>query len=268
MLLNQARCDYLTLTTYHNGEQMLASISDLYPTKFGRELKAGGYTGTQWDGLFYGVGKQRSRAHFIMRASGEESQTILFRTRDLELNCTRIDLQITVWVPQKYSARKLYDILVSDDIEWPGRRLKPTIIESGDNLDTVYIGSRTSDRFCRVYVKPDSKGNPAYLRFEMELKGNIAVEARRAICEGYGTSKTILRSELDRLPFGSSRALGAFSAALGVKGHKIKPEAVLGRNRTLDWLETQVEPAVLRMLNSHEHGERMRSILSRWISHY
>lgn len=265
MLLNMARCDYLTLTTYHNGEGLLSSISELYPKQYGKDVKIKGYKGTQWDGLFYGVGKQRNKAHFMLRASGEGAETILFRTRDLSVKCTRIDLQITVWLPQNYQSRKLYDILESPDVEWPGRRLTPHIIQSGDGLDTIYVGSRTSERFTRIYTKPDMSGEAAYLRFEVEFKGNLAHEARRAITEQYGTTKSILRFELERLPYMASRALRAFSSVLGDSTHKIKPEFVLGQNKTLDWLEKQVEPAVMRMMNSHEHGDRMRNILVRWL---
>jgi hypothetical protein len=202
----------------------------------------------------------------MLRASGDCANTILYRTAKIEANCTRIDLQITIWLPTNYQARKLYDILTSIDVDWPGRRLTPHLIESGDGLDTIYVGSRTSDRFGRIYVKPDGEGRPAYLRFEMELKNGIAREARRAITENYGTKKNILRAELDRLPFAASRALRAFSDVLGANSHKIKPEIVLGQNKTLDWLENQVEPAVIRLLHSHEDGDRMRAIINRWLA--
>lgn len=266
MLLNQARCDYLTLTTFVNHDQLLQSIADLYPINHAKEAKMGGYTGHQWEGLFFGVGKQRRKAHTMLRASGEGSETIFWRTRLVITRCTRLDLQITTYLPKVYNARTTYDTLSSLDVDWPGRRLTPHLIQSGDGFDTIYIGSRTSDRFGRIYVKADHKGRPAYLRFEMELKGSIAQSARDAIAEQRATAKTILKAELDRLPFAASRALRTFSDLLGSDSTKIRPENVVARNSTLDWLENQVEPAVLRMLASHEHGDRMRAILNRWVS--
>lgn len=265
MQINVARCDYLTLTTYDKSAELMSCFADLYPKIFGKEIKTGGYQGHQWDGLFFGVGKQRRKAHFMMRASGEGSETILWRTAELDVRCTRIDLQITIWLPPKYEARKLYDILESIDTVWPGRKLVPELRQSGDGLDTVYIGSRTSDRFARVYIKPDHKGNPCYLRFEMEFKGSMAVAVRDALVEKRASTKNILRSELNRLPFTASRSLRAFSDVLGDVGTRIRPETVYSENSTLDWIERQVEPSVLRLLHSHEHGDRMRKILYRWV---
>jgi len=267
MLLNVPRCDYLTLTTFKNGEEMLASISDLYLPENGKEAKEQGYTGIRWDGLFYGIGKQRRQAHYIMRASGENSQTVLSRTANIDLSCTRIDLQVTIWLPVKYDARKLYDVLTSTDTVWPGRWLIASIIQSGDGLDTIYVGSRTSDRFVRIYVKPDSTGVAAYLRFEIEMKNSVATKAREMITANYTQIKPILLAELNRLPVASSRALSAFHAVLGYDTVKIKPERVHGQNKTIDWINTQVEPAVIRLLLSHEDGDRMLAILERWLAH-
>lgn len=264
MVVNSARCDYLTLTSFSKHDELMASFADLYPRELGKETKIQGYTGTMWDGVFLGSGRQRKRAHFMLRASGEVSDVILYRTADIDVKCTRLDLQITIWIPNKYDARKLYDTLASIDTPWDGRRLTPHIIQSGDGLDTVYIGSRTSDRFCRVYVKPNAKGEASYLRFEMEFKGIIAQKVRDALTKGIANPKSILRAELNRLPFMASRALRAFDSVLGDKAHKVSVETVFGQNKTLDWLEKQVEPAIYRMLHSHEHMVRMRQILDRW----
>lgn len=265
MMLSAPRCDYLTLTSFKSGDEFLLSVEDVYPKKYSEEGKRpGGYEGFSWDGLFVGRGKQKGKPHYMLVASGEGAETVLWRTRDIDCRCTRIDLQVTVWIPPKYEARKLYDILTSTDISWPGRRLTPTLVESGDGMDTIYVGSRTSERFARIYVKPDHKGKANYLRFEMEFKGAMATAVRRAIVEQYGSAKKILRSELDRLPFAASRSLRAFEAVLGTESHKVRPESVYGKNTTFDWLETQVEPAIIRLLHSHEHKERMVKLLDAW----
>lgn len=266
MLLNIPQVDYLTLTTFHNADELLAAINEVFRPEFAKEAKIAGYKGYQWPGLFFGSARQRNRPHWLMRASGAESDVVLDRTRHIEARCTRIDVQLTTVIPPGYDARTTYDTLASIDVEWPSRRLTPSIIQSGDFLDTIYIGSRTSDRFCRLYVKPDSKGNPAYLRFEVEFKGVLAIKAREALTGNYATKASILRAELDRLPYTASRALRTFDRILSGKATKIKPERVDGQSKTLDWLETQVEPAVLRLLNSHEDHDRMASILARWIA--
>lgn len=266
MIINASRVDYLTLTSFTKHDEMLASFADLYRLEHANEVKINGYSGHQWEGLFFGTGRQKDRPHYILKASGDSAHDILWRTGKLMVKCTRIDLQVTIPRPVNFEPLKLYDILASIDTEWPSRRLVPTIIKSGDGFDTIYVGSRTSDRFARIYIKADYKGRPDYLRFEMEFKGLMAEAVRDAIVEDRATAKTILRAEVRRLPFAASRALRAFDKVLEGDMTKIRPEAVYGQNRTLDWLENQVEPTIFRMLHSHEHGDRMREILNRWVN--
>lgn len=265
MILNRAQCDYLTLTTFGESQGLLESFRDLFPTDLGQKAAQGGYNGVKWEGLFFGSAKQKNRAHFMLRASGENAHTMLYRTKNVDGNCTRIDLQITISKPTGYNARQLFDRLSDNNNDWNGRRKNVSIIQSGDGLDTVYIGSRSSERFYRIYVKPDESGSPAFLRFEIELKKSLARQARTMVIEDEGTAKKILASELNTLPAIENTALERLKSLLGDSGPRIKHETVYGENKTIDWIENQVEPAVIRLLHSHEHGDRMLGIIERWL---
>lgn len=265
MQLNQARCDWVTLTTFDHSQQIMGALGSLYLAEDSKRVKIGGYEGALWEGLFYGTSQQRGKFHFMMRGSGEDAETIFWRTSEIDANCTRLDLQITIDIPAGYESRKLYDALANKDTSWPARVRGVSIIQSGDKLDTIYIGSRTSERFFRIYVKPDVSGNPAYLRFEVEFKKSMARAIRHALIEKTHNHNSILKSELNRLPRLDNVALLALSEILGMAGANIKPATVYGQNNTIDWLETQVEGSVLRMLHSHQHGDRMKMILLRWL---
>lgn len=60
----------------------------------------------------------------------------------------------------------------------PGSALKWSLVQSSDGGATVYIGSRKSDKFMRIYDKAVQMGLPdsPWTRFELELKRDTARE--------------------------------------------------------------------------------------------
>jgi hypothetical protein len=266
MLLNVARCDYLTLTTFEEHDWQL-NLADLYPLEFGKDVKKGGYSGKEWDGLFFGYGSQKGRKHYLLTTFGEDAETILHRTSSSTARCTRIDLQVTIRIPEYFDSRNLYDKLQAKDTKWNGRRLKPTLRQSGGGLDTVYIGSRTSQRFVRIYVKPDKNDQPAYLRYEVEFKGKLADQVRRLIVSRETFARNILHGELNRLPIYVSRTLGRIRETLHGERYTVKPETVYIEGSTIAWLQDSVSPAVVRLLHSHQDGIVMRKLLRQWVQY-
>jgi hypothetical protein len=88
---------------------------------------------------------------------------------------TRIDLQITIPLPEWHSARALKDHMGAG-----GAMVE--LIEGKSGLDTVYIGSRESAHFWRVYVKED-ENKRRFLRFEVEIKHDRDKIPNRVIYE-------------------------------------------------------------------------------------
>lgn len=265
MMLNKPMVDYLTLTGFsvvHDLAKAFFEMSGHNP-KVAKQMQ---YKGHATDGLFFGTARQSDKVHAMLRASGEVAMAALWKTADADANCTRIDVQVTVEKPDDYDVRKLYDAL--NDAPrwyWVGKVPNLSFIQSGDGCDTLYIGSRTSRRFLRIYVKPDKNGEPRYIRLELESKGARANAVRDAIRKDPDAIARVLADELQRLPDLSDSALMAFMDAIGPNAQGITEKRVESENATLDWLETQVEPAVFRLLHSHEHSDRMRTILERWL---
>lgn len=266
MRLNEALCDWLTLTSFADDALLWWTYDRLTPEPVRRQAKRLQYSGSAGPHTFWGTGVQQGMEHAMFQASGETAHEALKVTQDTSLRCTRIDLQVTIELFNGWSSRELYDGLVDPLAEWNGRKKSVSIVQSGDNLDTVYIGSRKSSMLIRIYVKPSDEGSPAYLRFECEYKGDKADGVYQAIVHAMHAPASILQFELDRLPeleFGLS---ARFSDVLGTVAGAPSPKNVPGQSDTIDWLELQVEPAVIRLLHDHEHGARMERILKRWLS--
>jgi DNA relaxase NicK len=94
--------------------------------------------------------------------------------------CTRIDLAIDV-----YDAPSLLPVLqdMAEHHEWYGTAHSATTIKSSDGKGlTIYVGSRTSERFVRIYNKAAQTGQRGdWTRIECEVKGDSARQVARAI---------------------------------------------------------------------------------------
>jgi hypothetical protein len=94
--------------------------------------------------------------------------------------CTRIDLAVDV-----YDAPTLLPVLqaMAEHHEWYGTAHSATTIKSSDGKGlTIYIGSRTSERFVRLYDKAAQLGQPGHwTRIEAEVKGDSARQVARSI---------------------------------------------------------------------------------------
>lgn len=119
-----------------------------------------------------------------------------------------------------------------------------SLLESGDG-QTAYIGSRTSERFLRVYKYSPPHPRSHLLRFEWEIKGKAARSAAQAI-EKYGTQQVINGLRLD---FGL-KYKGMMNWFVG-KSVSIDTET---HNRSMAkterWLLTQAVPAFHKLVKA------------------
>lgn len=266
MMLNTPMVDWLTLTTYEtrasDAMRYLVIGEDWEPEK---RLQ---YNGIGSGSLFLGDALQRGKSHYMFVASGESAdQAYSTWSRNFgpyDWNVTRIDLQVTVPLPAKFDSRALYDDIVAWD--GPGRPRKAAIVQSGDGLDTVYIGSRTSDRFTRIYIKPLDSGLRA-LRFEVEYKGDHAHRVAND-CRTPGVLHRILAHEVQSLPNVKFGVLAPFIRVLGPEAHRPEIKRATAELSTLDWLRRQVTPTLERLTNSHEHGNVTRQLVKAWYDAY
>lgn len=270
MLLNEPLVDYVTLTTFDSswGEGFWKLWDELTVEDVAESVRRMQYKGKVQDGIFWGTGVQSDRQHFMLQASGERADLVAAKApiHD-DINCTRIDVQLTINKPRGYSTRQVFDELSEPGAAWTGRPKALNMVQSGDGCDTLYIGSRTSDLLMRLYIKPDANGAPSFLRFECEYKRAKADVVRTDVARDRSYIGRFLAYELTRLPrlpFGVSSTLLHVANA---DPHAPTISRVESDSDTIRWLNRQVEPAVLRLLHSHEHGDTMERILRRWLRH-
>lgn len=264
MLLNNAQIDWITLTTFDDKVAYDAyrslNIDD------GNDEKRMQYAGRATEYAFMGQALQNDRVHHMLQSSGEAAhytaQSFVDRAAThYEWNCTRIDLQITIRLHPAYAARDVFDAIHKWD--GPGRPRQVSIVQSGDGLDTIYIGNRQSDRFTRIYVKPLDDGTKV-LRFEVEYKGDHAKTIWKEWTFGVDMLAEQLAHEVESLPYMPNLLASQFLTALGTHGRKLAVERVEGQNSTLDWLRSSVTPAIERLLFSHDTRHLMLHLLNNW----
>lgn len=211
MLIDKPQCDYLRLATFHPEHyQTLAPIVLNIPLDQDRRetrwLDYKGF-GNKSNTAFAGQGtiksgRRKGQWHSVAHLSGEQSNMLLQYHFPDEIYCTRIDLQVTVRCPEKYDAYKFHQDLEDEEIDWPARRRKPLLIKGpkGEG-DSVYIGSRDSDKYIRVYEKFNEAGK-RFLRLEVEYKRQRARNTYEYITARRQDTAIafLLMSELDLLP--------------------------------------------------------------------
>lgn len=262
MILNKVMCDWLTLTTFDESIGFNWSRHMLRSGDRTTEAKRMQYKGVQLDGLFAGEGVQQGKRHFMLQASGEVADRVLRETGgfDPRLNCTRIDLQVTVDKPDGFDSRSVYDAI--EAWEASGRARQCSVVQSGDGCDTVYIGNRASDRFTRLYVKPTTEGHA--LRFETEYKGDHAKSLFKKCANEPKEMKRAITGELKSLPELQNGLLDRFLRVTGHGSRRSKPKRRYAATGGLRWLRDQVTPAIMRMMNDHEIGPVVRRMVRAW----
>lgn len=220
------------------------------------------FNGQECRGTFWGEAEISGEVYGMFRCSGEMADEAVRSIIDNGLDCyaSRFDAQITVSCPGDYEAANLSRELKKHEIRGV------TLIEGGDDLDTVYIGSRSSDTYIRLYEKSSPEGK--LLRFEVEFKKARAKAVWEALKETELSllCRQVLINEVNRISGRGymSRVRKIFVDVLGdYTGNRIK---VSRRSKTSTelWLDDVIAPLIIRMLASHESGEREFS--RSWVS--
>jgi len=262
MIIDAPAVDWLTFTTYENDH---FQGWQLWQKKLSGEKKAGKirmYDGEWVGSSFIGQGRQGSRAHGLIRVSGSESNQAFFDLLDIGFDkCTRLDIQFTTPLPLEYSARKFADDLRSGQVGEYQRSVE--LYENGDGLDTVYVGSKKSDRFARFYVKEND--GKRYLRFEIEHKNTWAEIVSKNLQSGDASMAGVMLDFLDTIQLDENQGiirlftdlLDSFRAGLKYPKHLTDDDS------TITWIMEQVTPAIIRLLNDHEWGIVLRNHLQK-----
>lgn len=123
------------------------------------------------------------------------------------------------------------------------------IIQGVDGSATLYVGSRQSDKFCRLYDKGiQSKLGGDWKRLEVELKGDVAKQYARVVAaNGDKSISEFTWSTASKMMFvdaGNYPVLGTESKLLSMP--KIEKQT-----DTEKWLCTQVIPVIEKFIREH-----------------
>jgi hypothetical protein len=270
MFTNAPAFDWFTLTTWSREIfGYMQRIAEHYAIAPGYDARRMQYRGVQYGGVFVGDGIQQERQHYLLQASGMDAHIIYPDALQMPVKATRIDLQCTVQRPADWKAIDVAGALRAypPDAWGKGGRRK-IVVYDDEGWDTIYIGSRASDRVIRLYVKPDDTGAP-FLRFEVEYKGSLApqiFDECRIVTDVESHIGGILLDEIEAIP-GLSGVLPEkmlSACRMGRPGTRPKHLRTPSMGRTAQWLMRQVQPAIMRAMADHDEGPMIRALIRAW----
>lgn len=284
MITQQVCLDWVTLTSYSrdaarafgDGLHERLRLKDEKP-KPGKTMQ---YEGNTWvaSGVFMGTALQNGRQHYMLRVSGESASACAEqfalagrRSDSSELNATRLDVQLTLKsVAQGAPEVQAMYRSMTEALRQGARGANPygsrvTLIEGDDGECTLYLGSRTSERYIRVYQKPGSDGF-AYTRLEVECKGSVARALAASLMSGTNEGQSAMNTVISRAVelFGSVTALAShrqFVASLALGTAPTGARTVSELSNTVAWLRNAVFPAVKRLSKDGDYREETLQIL-------
>jgi Replication initiation factor len=211
-----------------------------------------GYIGWQSGQLSWGERFDGS----ILRVSGELAQRYWEQGLPIGHNVSRLDIAVDVWwgidpdtMIAEHNVATLDARMLAKSRPW-----RVACVNGFGDGDTLYIGSRKSVEFVRIYNKEkESRGEDEYrgcTRYEVEYHD----ESARALVYRSGARRG-----------GSGWLLGEVSSILHRRGvgvlasllasEPINPphrRVATSDERKIDWLRTQVAPTVRSLLTRHD----------------
>lgn len=209
-----------------------------------RDFRWSGYLGTATDGITYGQREDGS----ILRLSGQAASDYTKSALVLADNVSRIDVQVTLLAKEDetdFAQQALHK--ASADARVVSGMTRTSIIRSTPNGSTFYLGSRSSDRYFRVYDKT-AESDGLYpvrsWRYEIEYKADrawrVSQEVRRTNSSPEGIRQIVERAFED---YGISLPCLALPAGWRDKG--IRAETT--DERRLAWLQKSIAPAISKL---------------------
>lgn len=180
-----------------------------------------------------------------MSEHGSSCTYVLLELHLLGARVSRIDLAIDVFG----SALSPQVLCKPNRKPYKGRGRTPKFTQVGDEEDgwTIYVGSRSSDKFLRIYDKKKETGyeGDAWTRIEVECKGKIAHWLGSKLPSGtlsdaYSTASTIIKTLVDFEDMEWRQALSSDVVALAIPKKSDRD--------TLGWLLKSAVPALARLM--------------------
>lgn len=258
--LHQTMLDWLTVTTFDQ-ETFYTWIEHIKHTdgiKNRRQSKRLQYVGEAADGdggvIFAGMAHQRGARHYMLQVSGELSDFMLpmiyphLRTGTARV--TRLDIQVTIPEPKGWGQWELFNRLkrAGKNMGWVESEAKAKG-QKTTKLSTVYVNSRTSQRFARIYEKMTA-GWVKLLRLEVENKGDVARAIAKRLCDAQPDQRQeIKRAEVLSFAQKDDKLHLIFSEVLSTAVKPVRVKSASGNTKR--WILDTCFPAIRRYLNEH-----------------
>lgn len=255
--------DYLTLTSFNRTAitRVPGVMHGIWPGEW-KPSKVMQYNGWRNGPVFYGFAEHDSRRHVMLTISGRAAHELMGRLPPDVTCCmtaTRLDMQVTVPLPFAWNENDIWR-RVGEGVG------KTKIVNGTEKTWTVYIGSRRSRIFWRIYIKRYEK---VYLRYEVELKRHHAETVFRVL-DKYGAIalKALYLERLRRLKIHDTAKEPALELVLSMKAPDLNYELEQEeKNATLEkmcrWLDN-LTIGFERRMGDHEVGHIMRNYIDQW----
>lgn len=207
-----------------------------------------GYTGWQVGQVCVGERPDGS----IVRLTGKAAHDWASDGLPTGHNISRLDIALTVWGVSDQSRQIALHSVSADQYRksLQSRPFDVRLIDGFGKGDTLYVGSRTSEQFVRVYDKERApNGGTEYktaLRYECECKEQLAHRAySRCVGDGYSAASclSVLAGLLARRGIDALSTRGVQQSHIGVTELPVS-----SLESSLSWLEVQVKPTVSRLM--------------------
>lgn len=215
-----------------------------------------GYTGVRCGNVQ--VGRSDSRLWVSLIGELADPRWQDFHGPDVAV--TRLDLAVTALFEPALPGLVRHEFSRLCALAAPGEKRKWSIVQGSDGGATLYIGSRKSERFGRLYdrgIKAKSHDIGQVWRWEVEYKGRAA----QALADALAPC-----TELNTI------ASGYVCQWFGQRGVSTPPSDVPGLDYTpsikrqgmaedkLQWLTKQVAPSVLKLVSAGHRTDVLKAL--------
>lgn len=248
------RVDFLTVTTSCGIETQKLTVlalriaASLPASKPWRMLRYAGWMSKSPAGIGGVALGYCNHTKAIMQVWGELSNRwFLEAMRGMNAKITRVDYAVTLLFSEKQGG--MAEMLEHLD---QAKGMYTLVIPVNEQGGTLYVGSRQSEKFGRIYDKgamlPDVP-NRLYWRYEVEYKRSCALDAAQHIVNATRPDDRLKVIVGNVWEFFSKAGVEMPQLTMGKFGYPVVKYAVIARSfdKTLQWLETQVNPALVRL---------------------
>lgn len=226
-----------------------------------------GYTGYSCGGFRWGSRHDSS----ICMLSGDVAQMNWPVMLAWAGKVTRLDLAVTVTLlePLANVASDAYDFLTLRGTVSGGRTRKYTLMQNNSGGQTMYVGSRASDQYGRLYDKGREQDKDDTIpigkiwRFEVEFKAYRADRIAAQLLEVARFEQTHARDQIAATVYKwyLSRGIKPIWDADDNAAFSMETSAKLSDEEvTLEWLSRQVSPSVTRLIERGRGTEVLEAL--------